>query len=110
MSMLEDPHDGGDEHLTVTVADCTPDPALERVARALRGARARTGLSEEQIVAMLNERGVAISLLVLRRAELIGTIDLALAAQLADVYGMTTDCLAGRRPNTWQFAPPALAL
>jgi transcriptional regulator with XRE-family HTH domain len=108
--MLEDPHQDGDEHLLATVADCTPDPGLERVARALRAARARTGLSEEQIVAMLGERGVPISLLVLRRAERIGSIDLALAARLADVYGMTTDTLAGRRPNSWQFAPPALSL
>ena len=108
--MLEGPPENGDEILTATVADCTPDPGLERVARALRGARARTGLGEEQIVALLNERGVPISLLALRRAERIGSIDLALAAQLADLYGMTTDTLAGRRPNSRQFAPPALSL
>jgi hypothetical protein len=108
--MLEDPPEGGGEHFAATVADCTPDPAQERVARSLRAARARTGLSEEQIVAMLNERGTAVSLVVLRRAERVGSIDLALAARLADVYGMTTDTLAGRRPKEWQFAPASLVL
>jgi transcriptional regulator with XRE-family HTH domain len=108
--MLEAPPEDGDETVTTAAAECAPDPALERVARALRSARARTGLSEEQIVAMLNQRGAAISLLALRRAERVGTIDLALAARLADIYGMTTDTLAGRRPNSWQFAPAALAL
>ena len=59
---------------------------------------------------MLREQGVESSLLALRRAESMGVIDFALAVRLADAYGMTTDCLAGRRPNTWQFAPPSLAL
>jgi hypothetical protein len=86
------------------------DPMLDRVAAGLRSARARTGLSEKQIVAMLHEQGVESSLLALRRAESMGVIDFALAVRLADAYGMTTDCLAGRRPNTWQFAPPSLAL
>jgi hypothetical protein len=75
------------------------DPALERVAKALRGARARTGLSEELAVAILVERGVVISMRVLQRAEATGMLDLVLASHLADAYGTTTDCLAGRRPN-----------
>jgi hypothetical protein len=74
-----------------------PEAMLERVARSLRGARIRTGLSESQIVALLTERGVAISVAMLRRAERTGAIDLALAACLADSYGTTIDGLAGRR-------------
>ena len=111
VNMVEDLQELGEAHTTAAAASvCTPDPMFERVAAGLRGARARTGLSEEQIVSMLHERGVEIGLLVLRRAERLGVIDFALAARLADAYGMTTDCLAGRRPNTWQFAPPSLAL
>ena len=77
----------------------TADPALERVAKALRGARARTGLSEERAVSILAERGVTVSVRTLRRAEQTGVLDLALASHLADAYGTTTDCIAGRRPN-----------
>jgi hypothetical protein len=72
---------------------------LDRVAIALRGARARTGMSEERTVAVLIERGIPISVPVLRRAERTGELDFVLAACLADVYGTTTDCLAGRRPD-----------
>ena len=66
---------------------------------ALRGARARTGMSAERTVAVLVERGVAISVSVLERAERTGVLDFALASCLADAYGTTTDCLAGRRPD-----------
>jgi hypothetical protein len=82
---------------------------LERVARALRAARARTGLSEQQAVALANERGAGISLMVLLRAERTGVVDLALAVHLADVYGMTTDCLAGRRTGQRQAAAPGFS-
>jgi hypothetical protein len=78
------------------VADA-PEAMLERVARSLRGARARTGLSESQVVELLTEKGVAISLAMLLRAERTGAIDLALAACLADSYGTTIDGLAGRQ-------------
>ena len=71
--------------------------ALQYVAKSLRGARARTGLSEGHVVAILVDRGVEITIDVLRRAEQSGVIELALAACLADVYGSTTDALAGRR-------------
>jgi hypothetical protein len=54
-------------------------------------------MSEQQVVSVLAERGVAISLPMLCRAERTGVLDLAFAAHLADVYGTTTDCLAGRR-------------
>jgi hypothetical protein len=71
--------------------------ALARVARALRGARARTGLSEQQVVGILAGQGVAVDLPMLQEAEQSGDIALALASCLADVYGTTTDGLAGRR-------------
>jgi hypothetical protein len=77
---------------------------LERVAMGLRGARARTGMSEERVVALLIERGVAISVPMLRRAERTGELDFALASCLADIYGSTTDCLAGRRPDRRQVS------
>lgn len=73
-----------------------PVAALERVARGLRGARARTGLSETDVVAILERQGIALSAPALRRAESTGAIALALAACLADIYGTTTDGLASR--------------
>jgi hypothetical protein len=90
--------------MQATVSSCPGvlDGTLERVAMALRGARARTGMSEERTVAVLNERGVEISVAVLRRAERTGELDFALASCLADTYGTTTDCLAGRRPDRRQ--------
>ena len=74
-----------------------PAVALDRVARGLRGARARTGLSEADVVAILERQGIALSVPALRRAESTGAIALVLAACLADIYGTTTDGLAGRR-------------
>ena len=89
-------------HATVSSSTGVLDATLARVAMALRGARARTGMSEERTVAVLVERGVAISVPVLQRAERTGELDFALASCLADAYGMTTDCLAGRRPDRRQ--------
>jgi hypothetical protein len=74
-----------------------PVAELERVAKGLRGARARTGLSEEEVVSILGRQGIALTTKGLRRAENTGAIALALAACLADIYGTTTDGLAGRR-------------
>jgi hypothetical protein len=74
-----------------------PSAEHERVARGLRGARARTGLSAGEVVAMLTRQGIALSVRGLCRAEVTGVIALTLAACLADVYGTTTDGLAGRR-------------
>jgi hypothetical protein len=84
---------------TTPEAPATGEPTveLERAARGLRGARARTGMSEADVVAILTRQGVALSVPVLRHAESTGNIPLALAACLADVYGTTTDGLAGRR-------------
>ena len=73
------------------------DPALEAVARALRGARARTGMSEQQVVAKLAEDGFAITVTRLRTWERTGVIRVDAAARLADAYGITLDSLAGRR-------------
>jgi hypothetical protein len=87
-----------------------PDEAHERVARALRGARARTGLGEQQVVDKLAGIGVEIDLIGLRRAESAGAIDLALASALADLYGTTTDCLAGRRIGRQAVHPTALRI
>jgi hypothetical protein len=86
------------EQLPVHVI-AAPDEAHERVAKALRGARARTGLREQQVVDKLVARGFEFSLTALRRAESAGALELALASALADLYGMTTDCLSGRRLN-----------
>ena len=73
------------------------DPALDEVARALRAARARTGMSEEQVVAVLAEQGFKITLTRLRGWERTGVIRVDAAAQLANAYGTTIDSLAGRR-------------
>ena len=73
------------------------DPAVEAVAHALRGARARTGMSEQQVVAKLAEDGFAITVTRLRGWERTGVIRVDAAAHLADAYGVTLDTLAGRR-------------
>ncbi|MDP9260136.1 MAG: hypothetical protein M3Q31_26785 [Actinomycetota bacterium] len=63
----------------------------------MRGARGRTGLSEVDVVAIPARQGVAMNVAALRLAEATGAIPFALAACLADIYGTTTDGLAGRR-------------
>jgi hypothetical protein len=73
------------------------DPALAEVAQALRGARSRTGMSEQQVVAVLAEHGFRITVTRLRGWERTGVIRVDAAARLADVYGITIDSLAGRR-------------
>jgi len=74
-----------------------PAVVLDRVAKGLRGARAHTGMSEADVVAILERQGIPLSVAALRRAESTGAIPLDLAACLADIYGTTTDGLAGRR-------------
>jgi hypothetical protein len=74
-----------------------PDPVLAAVAEALRGARARTGMNEHQVVAKLAESGFAITVARLRGWERSGVIRVDAAARLADVYGITLDALSGRR-------------
>jgi hypothetical protein len=78
-------------------AERDADPAVEEVARALRGARARTGMSEQQVVAVLAEHGFRITVTRLRGWERTGVIRVDAASRLADVYGITIDSLAGRR-------------
>jgi hypothetical protein len=75
----------------------TGDPAVAEVARALRGARARTGMSEQQVVAVLAEQGFRITVARLRGWERTGVIRVDAASRLADAYGITIDALAGRR-------------
>jgi hypothetical protein len=75
----------------------TADPGAEAVAHALRGARSRTGMSEQQVVAKLAEDGFAITVTRLRGWERTGVIRIDAAAHLADAYGVTLDTLAGRR-------------
>lgn len=74
-----------------------PDAVVESVARGLRGARARTGMSEDQVVAVLAEQGFATTAARLRGWERTGVIRIDAASRLADVYGTTLDALAGRR-------------
>jgi hypothetical protein len=73
------------------------DPGLAVVAQALRGARARTGMSEQQVVAKLADDGFVITVARLRGWERTGVIRVDAAARLADAYGITMDALAGRR-------------
>jgi hypothetical protein len=72
------------------------DPVLEAVARALRGARARTGMTEQQVVAVLAGQGFTITAARVRSWERTGVIRVDAASRLADVYGITVDALAGR--------------
>jgi hypothetical protein len=74
-----------------------PDPALAVVAEALRGARARTGMNEQQVVAKLAGDGFVITVARLRGWERTGVIRVDAAARLADAYGITMDALSGRR-------------
>lgn len=79
-----------------------PEPAEqvpERIAAGLRVARTRTGLSEQQVVALLAQQGVAITVEALQRWETDGLIHMDAASHLADAYGTTLDSLAGRRAS-----------
>jgi transcriptional regulator with XRE-family HTH domain len=83
---------------TTTPADALPaEQSLERIAAGLRTARKRTGLSEQQVVGLLAQQGLAITTATLRRWEASGLIHVDSAARLADAYGTTLDSLAGRR-------------
>lgn len=83
-----------------TTTGSGPAPAeqlLERIATGLRVARSRTGLSEQQVVALLAQQGLAITVETLRQWEASGRIHVDSASQLADAYGTTLDSLSGRR-------------
>jgi hypothetical protein len=79
------------------VAACESAAVLDRVGKGLRGARARTGMCEADVVAILERQGIPLSASALREAESSGVVSLGLAACLADIYGTTTDGIAGRR-------------
>jgi hypothetical protein len=81
---------------------------LARIAAGLSAARARTGLSEQQVVDLLGRRGLAISAPVLQRWESSGLLRVDSAVRLADVYGTTIDVMAGRR--SFQSRHPATDL
>ena len=78
-------------------AEGQADPVLDDVARALRGARARTGMSEQHVVGVLAEQGFKVTVTRLRGWERTGVIRVDAASRLADAYGITIDSLAGRR-------------
>jgi hypothetical protein len=71
--------------------------AHDRISAALREARERAGLSEQQVVEQLRGRGVSISSQTLERWERTGGIRLEDAVDLAAVYHMSLDDLASRR-------------
>ena len=71
--------------------------AHDRISAALRKARSRASLSEQQVVDLMRARGVSITTATLERWEHTGGIRLEEAVDLAAVYHMTVDELAGRR-------------
>jgi hypothetical protein len=71
--------------------------AHDRISAALRKARSRSSLSEQQVVDLMRARGVSITAATLERWEHTGGIRLEEAVDLAAVYHMTIDELAGRR-------------
>jgi Helix-turn-helix domain len=71
--------------------------AHDRISAALRKARERAGLSEQQVVDLMRARGVSITAATLERWEQAGGIRLEEAVDLAAVYHMTVDELADRR-------------
>jgi hypothetical protein len=77
--------------------------AHDRISAALRDARERVALSEQEVVDLLYARGVAISLPALERWERTGGIRLEEAVELAAVYHMSVDELAGRRSWNGRF-------
>ena len=71
--------------------------AHDRISAALRQARKRASLNEEQVVDLMRARGVSITTATLERWEQSGGIRLEEAVDLAAVYHMTVDELADRR-------------
>jgi hypothetical protein len=71
--------------------------AHDRISAALRKARKRVSLNEEQVVDLMRARGVSITTATLERWEQSGGIRLEEAVDLAAVYHMTVDELADRR-------------
>jgi hypothetical protein len=77
--------------------------AHDRISAALRDARERADLSEQEVVDMLAARGVSISTATLERWERTGGIRLEEAVDLAAVYDISLDDLARRRGWNGRF-------
>jgi hypothetical protein len=71
--------------------------AHDRISAALRSARERANLAEDQVVDLMAARGAPISAATLERWERTGGIHLEEAVDLAAVYHMSLDELAGHR-------------
>ena len=71
--------------------------AHDRISTALRSARARAGLSAQEVVDLLRRAASSISVATLERWEHTGGIRLEEAVDLAAVYHMSLDELAGPR-------------
>jgi hypothetical protein len=71
--------------------------AHDRISAALRSARERAHLAEDQVVELMAARGAPITAGTLERWERTGGIHLEEAVDLAAVYHMSLDELAGRR-------------
>jgi hypothetical protein len=100
------------QHSSTSSASGTPaEQTLARVAAGLRAARLHAGLDERRVVELLAARGLEVSIQTLLRWEGTGLIHVDAAVQLADVYGLPLDALAGRRSHAAgtasDGAPPA---
>lgn len=84
--------------------------AHDRISAALRQARERAGLGEQEAVDLLAARGVAISVATLERWERTGGIRLEEAVDLAAVYHMSLDDLARPRAGRSRFLTPLEAV
>jgi hypothetical protein len=84
--------------------------AHDRISAALRQARERAGLSEQQAVDLLAARGVAVSTATLERWERTGGIRLEEAVDLAAVYHMSLDDLAHSRATRSRLLAPLEAV
>jgi hypothetical protein len=71
--------------------------AHDRISAALRGARERASLDAQEVADLMRARGVSISTATLERWERTGGIRLEEAVDLAAVYHISIDELAGRR-------------
>jgi hypothetical protein len=84
-------------HRAGTLARIARAAAHDRISAALRDARERADLNEQEVVDLLYARGVSISTATLARWERTGGIRLEEAVDLAAVYHVSLDDLAGRR-------------
>jgi hypothetical protein len=72
--------------------------AHDRISAALRKARQHAELTEQQVIDLMGARGVSITEATIERWERTGGIRLEEAVDLAAVYHLSLDELAGRRP------------